>query len=379
MAVMVMMAAPFAGTGLVALAAAAMGARRGVASLRNSFIAASLFSLLVASAVPAWCQPSLNLLTVFRQSAGLTESEIVAIQNGNPVAKALPARTPEEVYLFGAVYIHATPENYFRYANDFDVLRKLPLYLALGLFSSPPQLSELQGFSLDSDDIESLKDCTPGDCMIQMPTSSIEQLHQSINWASPQAGDAINQLLRKKALQLLQAYQSTGDLALGTYNDQGDPTQVGRQFAYILSYDKTLLEQHPDFYNYLLSYPAGKPANVEDLFYWANMKFGLKPTLRIVQRVTLRGNAGDQVAYAIAEKQLYASHYFETALDLSFCIRGPAIAGRPGFYLVMILGSEQSGLTGIKGSIIRRVAVDRSVANLRDSLTAVKTALEGQN
>jgi len=28
-----------------------------------------------------------------------------------------------------------------------------------------------------------------------------------------------------------------------------------------------------------------------------------------------------EIAYAIAEKQLYSSHYFETALDLSFCIR----------------------------------------------------------
>jgi hypothetical protein len=52
------------------------------------------------------------------------------------------------------------------------------------------------------------------------------------------------------------------------------------------------------------------------------VKFGLKPTLRVVQVVTMRGNSADQVAFANAEKQLYSSHYFETALDLSFCVRG---------------------------------------------------------
>jgi hypothetical protein len=130
--------------------------------------------------------------------------------------------------------------------------------------------------------------------------------------------EEINQLLQKTALQRLIAYRSTGDLALGTYNDQSDPTQVGRQFALILSYDRTLQQQLPSFYNYLLSYPSAKPPNVENVFYWADVKFGLKPTLRIVQRVIMRGNLSDQVAYAIADKQLYASHYFEAALDLSF-------------------------------------------------------------
>jgi hypothetical protein len=42
----------------------------------------------------------------------------------------------------------------------------------------------------------------------------------------------------------------------------------------------------------------------------------------------------------------------------------------------MAMGSEQSGLTGIKGSIVRKVAVDRSASSLKNSLMAIKTALE---
>src|ERR1700683_2339435 len=100
------------------------------------------------------------------------------------------------------------------------------------------------------------------------------------------------------------AYQRAGNEARGVYNDKNDPTEVPKQFAYMLSYDKALPERLPDFYQYLLAYPSGKPANVDDTFYWARVKFGLKPTLRIVHVLTMRGGPEDPVAYAIAEKQL---------------------------------------------------------------------------
>ena len=106
------------------------------------------------------------------------------------------------------------------------------------------------------------------------------------------------------------------------------------------------------------------------------MKFGLKPTLRVVQMLILRGVPKDRLAYAVAEKQLYASHYFETALDLSFCVRASDDADRPGFYLIMLMGSEQAGLTGPKGSIVRKVAVGRSVSNLQSALASIKNTLE---
>jgi hypothetical protein len=100
------------------------------------------------------------------------------------------------------------------------------------------------------------------------------------------------------------------------YNDKRQPTLVAEQFAEMLSYSKVLPERLPDFYRYLLDYPSSKPRNVDERFYWARVKFGLKPTLRVVQMLTLHGSARDRLAYAIAEKQLYASHYFETGVGL---------------------------------------------------------------
>jgi len=338
---------------------------------------AVLLALIAVAALASSPPSNPDVQTFLREEIGLSQDQINAIQSGQSVAVALPSRTPAEVFLFGAVHIDAAPERYVQFARDFDRLSKLPNYLALGVFSNPPQASDLKGFSFDSDDIESLKKCKPGDCQIQMPSSSIEELQRSIDWSAADVDQQVNQLLQKTVLQRLLTYQREGNKALGVYNDKRDPTEVPQQFAYMLTYAKALPAHLPDFYTYLLSYPDAKPANVEDAFYWAKVKFGLKPTLRVVQMSTMRGNPADQVAYAIAEKQLYSSHYFETALDLSFCVRDSDHPKQSGFYLIMTMGSEQAGLTGAKGSIIRKTAVGRSVSNLQKSLATIKNILEG--
>jgi len=333
--------------------------------------------LVAVVAQPGFSQSNPDLHTFFRQNIGLSEDQIAAIRSGQAVTTTLPPRTPAEVLLFGAVYIHVTPETYFHFARNFDRLRKVPGFLALGVFTNPPQLSDLQGFAFDSDDIDALKSCETGNCRIQMPATSIDELHRSINWSASDVNNQVNQLLQKTAFERLLAYQHEGNEALGVYNDKRDPTAVPEQFAYLLSYGKALSEHEPDFYHYLLLYPQAKPANYEDTFYWAKVKFGLKPTLRIVHMVTMRGNSKDPIACAIAQKQLYSSHYFQTALDLSVCVRGGDDPKQPGFYLIKAMGSEQAGLTGPKGSIVRKAAVGRSVSNLQNALMGIRNTLEG--
>lgn len=346
--------------------------------MKPGSVTASILTLIVIAVLPTSAQ-SPQLVKFFRDSMQLTPDQIAAIQHGQPVAKNLPSRTPAEVFLVGSIYIHATPESYLKLALDFDRLSKLPNYLALGVFSNPPQASDLKNFTFDEDDIKALKNCKPADCSIQMPSSSIQALQTSIDWSAPDASKQVNQHLQKTALERLLEYQREGNRALGAYNDKRDSTEVAQKFAYMLSYSKALPENLPAFYQYLLDYPRAKPTNVGDTFYWARVKFGLKPTLRIVQMVTFRGNAADPVAYAIAQKQLYASHYFETALDLSFCVRGGDDSKEPGFYLIMAMGSEQAGLTGVKGSIVRKTAVGRSVSNLQNALSNIKATLEANH
>ena len=58
----------------------------------------------------------------FRDSIGLSQGQFADIQNGKAVAKVLKSRTPAEIFIFGAVYIKASPQSYVQLAVDFDRL-----------------------------------------------------------------------------------------------------------------------------------------------------------------------------------------------------------------------------------------------------------------
>jgi hypothetical protein len=352
-------------------------AKTGEAIPRHIAVLALCLMVWLSAVLPSgYAQPNPRLQAFFEQNVGLSQDQIDEIRHGIPVVKTFPPRTPAEVFLFGAVYIHANPDDFLKGALDFDRMRKSPNYLALGVFGDPPNLSDLKDLSFDEKDIRELQNCRPGDCRIQLPGSSIDELHRSIDWSAPDVDQRVNQFLQRKALDLLTAYRKEGNHALGTYADKPEPAPVAQEFAYMLSYSKALPAQLPDLYSYLLAYPDASSANMEDRFYWTKVKFGLRPTVRILHLVAMRASPGDDVAYAVAEKQLYSSHYFDTALSLSFCVRDRSTSSHPGFYLIMAMGTEQLSMSGFKGEAIRKVVVGRSASNLQAALTNIRNALE---
>src|SRR5215469_9476193 len=147
----------------------------------------------------------------FREFAGLHEEQIAAIRSGKAVAKVVESPTPDEVYVFGSVYVEATPESYLKLAFDIDALRKLPSYLAIQSFSDPPQLSDLEDFTLEEQDITDLKNCKTEHCQLQLPTEAIKDFQQSINWSAPDIADRVNRRARELALQALTEYMKGGN------------------------------------------------------------------------------------------------------------------------------------------------------------------------
>ena len=166
-----------------------------------------------------------------------------------------------------------------------------------------------------------------------------------------------------------------GNTALGAYRDKKHPAEVAETFGSLIRRFEALPVYLPELNDYLLDYPRAKSENVQTGFYWEKVNFGLKPTFRIVQKIIYHGAMGEEPVYAVAEKQIYASHYFQTALDLSVCVKDPQ---RSGFYIITVKGSKQAGLTGLKGSIVRKVAVDKTRSSLERVLVTIKQKLESQ-
>ena len=315
----------------------------------------------------------------FHDFVGLNDDQIRNIREGKAVAKILDSPTADEVFVFGSVYIHAIPESYLKLASDIDALRKLPNYLAIRKFSDPPQLADLAGFTLDEEDFKELRSCKAGHCEVQLPTEAMEEFQRSVNWSAADAADQVNHLAQQMALQALLSYEKGGNRALGIYRDKNHPSDVAETFALLVSRSKALPAYLPQLHRYLLDYPNAESANIDSQFYWEKVNFGLKPTLRMVQAIVYHGKSRTEPAYAVAIKQLYASHYFETALDLTICVNDPERVSHSGFYLITMKGSQQAGLTGLKGGVVRKVAVDKTRSSLEKALSTIKQKLESQS
>jgi hypothetical protein len=178
-------------------------------------------------------------------------------------------------------------------------------------------------------------------------------------------------------LQLRRAYQQGGHAALGEYRDRQNPARIGEQFETMISRASVLPDVIPELRRYLLDYPKVSLTNAESFFYWEKVAFGLKPTIRVDHAVIFRGRAEGHDFGVVAIKQLYATHYFHTALDVSVCVKDEA-GGSEGFNLLTLKGSQQEGLTGVKGSMLRKVAVDKTRHALESALASIKRAAEQQ-
>ena len=305
---------------------------------------------------------------------GLTPQQVAAVDAGRPVAKVLSWGERSEVYVFGAVHITGSPATYLKSARDIKRLAGAEGYLGIGEFPATPIATDLSGLVLEPDDIKALKDCKEGDCDVQLPSASIQAFRESVRWDQPDAADQVNRLAREMVTNLIREYRKGGNATLGDYRDKKHPSRVSEQFEKMVGRATALPGVMPELKQYLLRYPEANLPGADSFMYWERVDFGMKPTVRVNHAVIYNVKAQGLDVGVVAIKQLYASHYFHTALDLSVSVAGASVPG--GFYLLTLKGSEQDGLTGVKGSILRQVVVDKTRESLERALASIKRTIE---
>ncbi|MBL8228732.1 MAG: hypothetical protein JNL98_09660 [Bryobacterales bacterium] len=311
---------------------------------------------------------------LLQESLKLSPAEIRDVERGLPIVREEPTQDKNEVLMYGVVFVNAPPEHFLKMYADVEKLVDGKSYLAAKYFRKPPTMADLASLAFDAEDIDELRNCVPGDCNIQMPADEIKRIRSAVNWNAADAARQANQVAREVALKLLLGYQKAGNQALGTYHDKETPANVTQAFQRVLSRAKDLPSYYPRFTEFLLRYPAAKPPNTWDFFHWEVVKFGLKPTFRM-NHVVFHQPPERPSAWVAVSKQLYASHYFQTALDLWFCVPGSRV-GKSGYYLATLKGSRQEGLTGFKGRLLRGVVISRTQSSMRNALARLKERSE---
>ena len=176
-------------------------------------------------------------------------------------------------------------------------------------------------------------------------------------------------LARRLAFEFVTAYQRGGNSELAVYRDSEHPTFVAREFESLIARTPSL-NHMPELRTYLMDYPRSAPQNSTSFFYWHQVKFGLKPTVRL-NHVVIEERPD---VVLIATKQLYASHYFWTALQLQALVPEPS--GARGFWLLNVSRSRSDGLGGFVGRLIRGKVTGEAQKGLLAGLKAAKDNLE---
>lgn len=338
-------------------------------------VAVAIVGLTVGSAPDAE-QRATASEDLLQATMGLSTTELRQLRAGNGVVKSLESGARQELVLLGVIPIRMRSDEFINRFRDIERFERGPGIPQIGRFSTPPRLEDLASLTVPIDDVRALQLCRPGDCDVKLSAEAMQRLHAQVRWTSPTATQQANEAIRRMLLDLVLAYQARGNEALGRYDDGTQTLRVTDEFNALLAQSTVAPVPVPALLTYLRDFPSNRPKDAEEFFYWALAEFGLKPTIRLNHVVIypLVG-APSGVAYAIATKQIYASHYLHTTLELRFLLNDAAVEGQR-FYLVSVVRSRNDGMTGFTGSLLRPIISRRSRSGVRRYLEYVKRQME---
>jgi hypothetical protein len=326
--------------------------------------------LLMLQAALAEQRPA-QLTRFLEQSIGFEAQQLAAVERGEPVVKVLETHDRRDVALFGIITVPRAREQYVRALRDFPTSLRTPNRTQLGIFSDPAGERDVVAFTVSSRDVSEMKDCKPGDCIVKLPATDMQRIHDQMNWSAPDIQAQLSAYARCRLVEYVTDYRSRGDSAMAVYDDRGNVTvHSSEAFAAQLAESPYVYQTVPSLRSYFASYPRGPlPSGAAEIVYWSeDVLPRLRPILSVTHLVVYTPPELPNMT-VVAAKQIYANHYFETAVDLTAVVdRGTA-----SVYLVVLrryrFDNLPGGILNIRG---------KAIGALRDQLAADLKRQQGQ-
>lgn len=306
-------------------------------------------------------EPRLDLDAVL-QFLEFTPNEIKRATSGEIVARTIGKQEKHTVAVAGVSRAAADVECFLSRFRDIETFKRSPAVLRIGKLSQPADLNDLQRLTLDAEDLSALRSCRPGECNVRLPPGTFEDLRK-FNLSAPDHAALAQSAFRNRLFDYIQRYVAGGNAALIEYRDKSKPLRLREELRSLLDAEPRLSELIPAFHKYLDGNSATD--GVEDFLYWSTENFGLKPVTSVTHVIVFR-QPGQAV---IASKQIYASHYFEASLGITFALDDPGSAGN--MYLVYVNRSSIDLLGGFFGGFRRAMLRGRLLDGLTKNVQQV--------
>jgi hypothetical protein len=326
--------------------------------------AASVTLLIAASRSPLAAQevhgaPAAPDLSFLAPVGAPSATEIAALENGEAVVRAIRTTDRDEVALLGLVSVAVPRDVYFASARNARAWLAQTGRQPSGLVGSPATATDFADATLDPADALGLRKCQVGRCSIKLSKGEMQAIANAVDWST---GDAertahVESLVREWLARLVTDYRARGDAALPVYDDTRAGEWSAAGFRTLLEADAFLFRDEPAFASYLAGSPARDiPGATSTLFWAVDRRPSLKPILDVSQLSSYDGGAG--APRIVAVKQIYASHYFDSWLDVTSLLEQPAPT--PHTCLVTIRRVRfdhlpSRGLFDVRGRIVRKL------------------------
>jgi hypothetical protein len=284
---------------------------------------------------------------VLAERLQFTANEVAQARQGQPVAKVKV--DGDELAAIGAIRLAGRKERLADWIRNVEHFRRSAELGIAQPIATPPTAASFAGVTLDAKDRDALKACTAEKCAMRMSTGAVAELQRN---GMAGADDVFRRML-------------LGELT--NYIKNGNGAAVGglaRKAA-------TLTALSPELLTFVERYPAASLPASDQLFYWASTAAGSVSIVSLHHLIVYKPHPGE---IWIADKNLYASRYFDTGV---LVVGLYDAADGNGFYAVAGSRAISGYLGGTAGSLLRR-QIQRSAADevrmylewIRDSLNA---------
>ena len=337
-------------------------------------VAAAFALQAAARAQPAALPP--DIAWVLQQKPPFTDADVAALLSGQVIVHANASSERLEAGAIAAVRIRTAKDRAVDYFRQLISFEDGEVTLGFGTFGRPPREADAARLTLDRDDLGDLRACRPGRCAVRIGAAGAAAIGSAIDFRAPDAAARASAWARERLVSYVSSYVDRGDEALLVYDDRSEPVNLRNEWRGIVEGSPALAQYAPALQRYLVDFPKGTLPGATDEIYWDKQHYtGLKPVIGVTHMVTWRDPARPDRAL-VAQKQIYASHYFDGSLAVTLLLQDPKDVDPPVTYVVYFNRSRGDLLKGGFGGIKRRVAEEAASTAAQDTLGAMKRALE---
>jgi hypothetical protein len=341
--------------------------------LRRGFLSVAV----VVAADAAWhfvaaTQGPADPFAFFGPTVNVTAKDRQRLDNGEAVVRILPGGD-HDIAVFAAVSTKAGGDRLTAWVQRIEQLKRSAVVRAVGRFSDPPRLEDLDELSLTDDELDKIRTCRPRDCGVKLTASEMTALQRELAVGGGAWKARLQAAFRGVVLARVRAYLAGGHTALPMYDDGRTKRPLEASFAGIIQKSPYLVQRLPELTRRLQQFPRAPIENGETFFYWSTELFGGRPVTSATHVTILASDEPALPVVLVAGKQIMATHYMNGSLTITAILRG-----RPGGpnYLVTLNRSEVDVLGGFFGGFVRLVIERRVKSEASDLLQGLRNRLE---